>query len=99
MLSRRVPGAGRAEPGLAEERDIVLWHQDETLRLYGAALGNKTFRKHLGWTLARLELRGLLDGEAHATLRATLSRAVTTRFSVRVSARPMPASLMKRAAA
>mgnify|MGYP001765328556 CR=1 FL=1 len=66
------PGAGRAEPGLAEERDIVLWHQDETLRLYGAALGNKTFRKHLGWTLARLELRGLLDGEAHATLRATL---------------------------
>ena len=66
------PGTGRAEPSLEEERDIVLWHQDETLRLYGQALGNKTFRKHLGWTLSRLELRGALDGEAHASLRATL---------------------------
>lgn len=65
-------GTGRAEPTLDEERDIVLWHQDETLKLYGAALGNKTFRKHLGWTLARLELRGLLDGETQATARATL---------------------------
>ena len=65
-------GTGRAEPTLDEERDIMLWHQDETLRLYGAALGNKTFRKHLGWTLARLELRGHLDGERTAALRATL---------------------------
>ena len=66
------PGSGRDEPSLEEEREILLWHQDETLRLYGQALGNKTFRKHLGWTLSRLELRGVLDGEAHAGLRATL---------------------------
>lgn len=66
------PGAGREEPALVEERDIVLWHQDETLRLYGEALGNKTFRKHLGWTLSRLELRGFLDSESHASLRTTL---------------------------
>ena len=65
-------GTGRAEPSLAEEVDIMLWHQDETLKLYGAALGNKTFRKHLGWTLARLELRGLMDGETQATARAAL---------------------------
>jgi len=66
------PGTGRAEPTPAEELDIMLWHQDETLRLYGHALGNKTFRKHLGWTLARLELRGLMDGEAQAQARARL---------------------------
>ncbi len=65
-------GSGRCEPALAEECEIMLWHQDETLRLYGHALGNKTFRKHLGWTLARLELRGLLDGETHAGRRAAL---------------------------
>jgi nifR3 family TIM-barrel protein len=66
------PGSGRIEPTLAEECEIMLWHQDETLRLYGEALGNKTFRKHLGWTLSRLELRGFLDGESHASLRAAL---------------------------
>lgn len=65
-------GTGRGEPSLEEERDIVLWHQDETLKLYGHALGNKTFRKHLGWTLARLELRGALDGEAQAEARTAL---------------------------
>jgi tRNA-dihydrouridine synthase len=66
------PGSGRIEPTLAEECEIMLWHQDETLRLYGEALGNKTFRKHLGWTLSRLELRGFMDGESHASLRAAL---------------------------
>ena len=66
------PGAGRVEPTLEEERDIMLWHQDETLRLYGDVLGNKTFRKHLGWSLSRLELRGFLDPEEHAALRVKL---------------------------
>lgn len=66
------PGTGRAAPSLAEECHIMLWHQDETLRLYGATLGNKTFRKHLGWTLSRLELRGHIDGESLAALRARM---------------------------
>jgi tRNA-dihydrouridine synthase B len=66
------PGSGHTEPTLREERDIMLWHQDETLRLYGDALGNKTFRKHLGWTLSRLELRGFLAPDDHAILRAKL---------------------------
>jgi tRNA-dihydrouridine synthase B len=65
------PGSGMAEPSIPEERDIVLWHQEETLRLYGHELGNKIFRKHWGWTLSRLELRGLLTAEEHMQARAT----------------------------
>lgn len=76
-------GSGMAEPGLDEERDLVLWHQDETLRLYGADLGNKTFRKHWGWTLSRLELRGLLNPEEHATARATY---LSTKDNAKVTA-------------
>ncbi len=65
-------GAGRPAPRLAEECDIALWHQQETLSLYGASLGNKTFRKHLGWLLARLHERALLPLEQLQTLRARL---------------------------
>jgi tRNA-dihydrouridine synthase B len=65
-------GAGRPAPRLAEERDIALWHQQETLSLYGASLGNKTYRKHLGWLLARLHERALLPLEQLQTLRARL---------------------------
>jgi tRNA-dihydrouridine synthase B len=71
VAENMAPGTGRAEPTLEEERDIMLWHQDETLTLYGQALGNKTFRKHLGWTLARLELRGFLTAEECQSARAT----------------------------
>jgi nifR3 family TIM-barrel protein len=63
---------GRPPPDLVEEGQIILWHQDETLSLYGATLGNKMFRKHLGWNLARLDLRGLLSPEATAAARARL---------------------------
>jgi tRNA-dihydrouridine synthase B len=76
------PGSGIAAPSLDDERDIVLWHQDETLKLYGAALGNKTFRKHWGWTLARLEVRGFLSPEeaqqARSTYLSTRDNAVVT---------------------
>jgi tRNA-dihydrouridine synthase B len=67
-----VPGTGKAAPTLEEERDIALWHQHETLSLYGSRLGNKTFRKHLGWLLARLHERALLPLEVLQKLRATL---------------------------
>ncbi len=76
------PGSGRSEPDLAEEMAIMLWHQDETLTLYGDALGNKTFRKHLGWTLARLELRNLLAVEVIAEARA---RLLTNRNNAQVA--------------
>ncbi len=65
------PGSGKASPTRAEERDMLLWQQQETLHLYGSELGNKTFRKHWGWALSRLELRGDLSPEDLATARAT----------------------------
>jgi tRNA-dihydrouridine synthase B len=65
-------GSGKAAPTLSEERDIALWHQQETLSLYGAALGNKTFRKHLGWLLTRLCERGLVSREQLGLSRTAL---------------------------
>ena len=47
----------------------MLAHRPD-IRLYGADLGNKTFRKHWGWTLSRLELRGLLSPEEQGAARA-----------------------------
>jgi nifR3 family TIM-barrel protein len=55
---------------LAREQEILLAQQDDTLRLYGEALGNKTFRKHFGWTVTRLQERNLLSLEEAARLRA-----------------------------
>ncbi len=66
------PGCGRAPPSLEQERDLALWHQQETLSLYGHELGNKTFRKHLGWLLERLRERNLLTVENLRTLRGSL---------------------------
>lgn len=45
---------------LHDERQILLQQQDDTLTLYGDTLGNKTFRKHFGWTVTRLQERGLI---------------------------------------
>lgn len=66
------PGTGKAAPTLNEERDIALWHQQETLSLYGAYLGNKTYRKHLGWLFTRLHERLLISLETLQCLRTTL---------------------------
>jgi tRNA-dihydrouridine synthase B len=57
------PGTGKPAPTLEQECELMLWHQAETLSLYGAALGNKTFRKHLGWGLTRLYERNFMSGE------------------------------------
>ncbi len=65
-------GTGKKAPTLDEERDIALWHQQETLSLYGASLGNKTYRKHLGWLMTRLHDRLLISLETLQNLRATL---------------------------
>jgi tRNA-dihydrouridine synthase B len=65
-------GTGKPAPTLDEERDIALWHQQETLSLYGDRLGNKTFRKHLGWLFTRLHERALITMEALQGYRATL---------------------------
>lgn len=65
-------GTGQAAPTLAQERDILLQQMEATLALYGTALGNKTFRKHLGWTLDRLHQRAILDQSELTLLRSTL---------------------------
>ena len=69
-----VVGTGRKPPTLTEELFILMEQQEETLRLYGMALGNKTFRKHLGWALGRLGERGLISLEQAASARADLLR-------------------------
>jgi tRNA-dihydrouridine synthase B len=55
------PGSGERAPDLEEQRDLALWHHEETLSLYGQSLGNKVFRKHFGWLIDRLKQAGLLD--------------------------------------
>ena len=57
---------------LLDERNLLLAQQEDTLKLYGAALGNKTFRKHLGWTVTRLNERGLIGDDKTARLRREL---------------------------
>jgi tRNA-dihydrouridine synthase B len=64
-------GQGSAEPTLEQELQLVLKHQALTLSLYGDSLGNKTFRKHWGWTLARLAERDLIGTDKLREARAT----------------------------
>jgi tRNA-dihydrouridine synthase B len=65
-------GSGQGEPKLAQALDILLRQQVETLKLYGAELGNKTFRKHASWTINRLSESGLLDETQQTRYRTTI---------------------------
>ncbi len=65
-------GSGAAEPTLLKMMNIVLCQQEETLQLYGAELGNKTFRKHIGWTILRLFKHGYFDDAKLIELRGTI---------------------------
>ena len=65
-------GSGKATPSLAEECSYLLAQQDETLSLYGDVLGNRTFRKHLGWAITRLLERHLLTPHQTQELRSNL---------------------------
>jgi tRNA-dihydrouridine synthase B len=65
-------GSGKPVPTLEQQCALMLWHQDETLSLYGASLGNKTFRKHLGWGLTRLHEQGCITADALHGWRASL---------------------------
>jgi len=53
-----------------DEMQVLLQLQEDTLTLYGIALGNKTFRKHFGWTISRLQERGLIAPEEVTRLRS-----------------------------
>jgi tRNA-dihydrouridine synthase B len=72
VIAKHLGQDGREEPTLDEELEILLRHQQLTIELYGEHLGNKTFRKHLGWTIDRLCERGLLSVKGRATQRAAL---------------------------
>ena len=65
-------GTGKGAPSLAEECTYLLSQQDETLSLYGDVLGNRTFRKHLGWAITRLHERQLLSPTQTQELRSGL---------------------------
>jgi tRNA-dihydrouridine synthase B len=65
-------GSGRNAPTLEEELQLVLRHQQQTIELYGDRLGNKTFRKHLGWSVARLAERFLISADALQHFRQTV---------------------------
>jgi tRNA-dihydrouridine synthase B len=67
-------GSGESEPSLDLESKFLKSQHTETLSLYGEVLGNKTFRKHLGWTILRLHQRKLISQENAEHLRATLLR-------------------------
>ncbi len=67
-------GSGKSEPSLEIENEFLLVQHAESLALYGQVLGNRTFRKHLGWTISRLHKRNLLSQETAEHLRATLLR-------------------------
>ena len=54
-------GSGVEEPSLHTEMNIVIEHHHQMLKNYGAELGNKTARKHLGWNIMRLQERNLLS--------------------------------------
>lgn len=47
-------GAVPAEPSLAEQWEMVRTQYEDTLTLYGTALGNRIARKHLAWYLDEL---------------------------------------------
>lgn len=65
-------GSGCDAPALEEELQLVLRHQQQTIELYGDRLGNKTFRKHLGWSVARLAERFLISPDALQHFRQTV---------------------------
>jgi tRNA-dihydrouridine synthase B len=65
-------GGNLEEPTLQQERTYLEAQHQSTLSLYGSSLGNKTFRKHLGWTVTRLLNRSLITPEKATWLRANL---------------------------
>ena len=69
-------GSGIEEPSLHTEMNIVIEHHQHILENYGAELGNKTARKHLGWSIMRLEERKHLSPQNAALWR---QRILTSR--------------------
>ena len=62
-------GSGIEEPSIHKEMRIIAEHHRHMLDVYGAELGNRTARKHLGWTITRLQERKYLSAEGAALWR------------------------------
>ena len=62
------------DPTLSHEHSYLTKQHEETIALYGGTLGNRNFRKHLGWTITRLEQRSLISNETAIHLSSTLLR-------------------------
>jgi tRNA-dihydrouridine synthase len=77
------PGTGIDEPSLTAEMSIVAEHHQQMLRNYGADLGNRTARKHLGWVIVRLEERKFLSPSVAAFWR---QKILTSRDNACVAA-------------
>jgi tRNA-dihydrouridine synthase B len=77
------PGSGIEEPSLETEMSIVARHHQQTLENYGGELGNRTARKHLGWSIMRLEERGLLMQGAAAMWRQRILTSRDNNFVAR----------------
>jgi tRNA-dihydrouridine synthase B len=75
-------GSGIEEPSLHKEMEIIVQHHQHMLEVYGAELGNKTARKHLGWTITRLQERKYLSAESAALWR---QRILTSRDNGQVA--------------
>jgi tRNA-dihydrouridine synthase B len=75
-------GSGIEEPLLHTEMNIVFEHHQQMLEIYGGELGNRTARKHIGWTIARLEERKLLSPPNASLWR---QRILTSRDNAHVS--------------
>jgi nifR3 family TIM-barrel protein len=68
------PGTGIGEPALQDEAGIVASHLDAIVDHHGPHHGNRIARKHVGWTISRLEERHLLSAENAAQWRSRLLR-------------------------
>ena len=62
--------------------EIIAQHHQRILEVYGEELGNKTARKHLGWTITRLQERQYLLPESAALWR---QRILTSRDNAHVA--------------
>ena len=67
-------GSGIAVPSLAEEARIVRDHHGAIIEHHGGHYGNRIARKHVGWTISRLQERRLLSPEAANAWRQRLLR-------------------------
>lgn len=76
IASQLDAGSGIDEPSIHNEMRIVADHHRHMLEVYGPELGNKTARKHLGWTISRLQERKYLSAESAALWR---QRILTSR--------------------